>query len=204
MEACSNLSIEWSCASLISTAALPIVLPEQSFDWIFFSSRLSVGYFFDRVPQYGHAQIAALGQATAKEVMKYAPLQFVGEPVPPQQVAKAFAQVVANSPVLFPITDISLRTVQLALKPDQCIDLICYKTVFQPLHVSACDLYVFSSPSNVDSFFSINQIPPEARILAFGHQTAAALHKKGCQDVQILDSVESSAIAHAIKQICGR
>ena len=42
-----------------------------------------------------------------------------------------------------------------------------------------CQVFVFTSPSNVETFFEKNKITAEQKVIAMGDATANALKKKG-------------------------
>jgi uroporphyrinogen-III synthase len=197
-------SLEWHCQSLIETKPLPFLLPEHPFDWIFFSSREGVKHFFQQVPTPPIARIAAIGAATAEDICAFSTVDYVGASSDTHAIAKTFAQLVGKSLVLFPISEQSVRTVQQSLPQEQVTEVLCYRTTSVVAQLPPFQLYVFSSPSNVRSFFETNTIATGASVIAFGKRTAIQLAAYGCAKVTIPDQLNPSFLADTIKQICVR
>lgn len=85
--------------------------------------------------------------------------------------------------VLFPVSDISLKNVQSFLSPKQVKTSVVYSTTSNKQNIKKHDVYIFSSPSNVNSFFNHNQIASEAKVIAIGESTLAALKAKKAKNV---------------------
>jgi uroporphyrinogen-III synthase len=96
-----------------------------------------------------------------------------------QHVANTFKHWAKNRRVLFPMSDISLRTISSQLDSDSIIEVIVYKTIIKGLKIDSCSTYVFTSPSNVEGFLMENDIPTQARIIAWGSSTQETLAQKG-------------------------
>jgi uroporphyrinogen-III synthase len=204
MAECASMPIDWVCEPLIRTQSLSFQLPAQSFEWIFFSSREAVHHFFQANPNLPMVRYGAIGPSTAKALASFAPIDFVGQSADIAQVAEAFSQVVQAETVLFPGSHISLRSIQHVLPERQVVDLACYETHMISVQVPECDAYIFSSPSNVRSFFQSNALPNGAFCWAFGTQTAQCLLTHGCQQVEIFEDLQPAQIAHTIKQFFNR
>ena len=116
--------------------------------------------------------------------------------------AYRFAKLIGSGKVLFPGAAESLRHIQSALPAEQIIDLPVYTTTEKKSAVPLCDVYVFSSPSNVRSLFSHqnNAHLESMKYVAFGEATREALEKRGVTRIEIPASLEPRSIAHTIIQ----
>ena len=172
-------------------------IPET--DWIFFSSSNAVRFFFQANPIIQHQFFAAIGDATARTLTAFRLPDFTGSSSDIQKTALEFAEIAANASVLFPGPETGIRQIQKALNPSQIVDLICYRTIPTPLNVGFPDILVFSSPSNVESFFQINAIQQHQRFIAFGSSTALSLKKHGIVNPTIPKSLSDEDLLQAIK-----
>lgn len=180
---CRAQGITLHCQSLIAFEALPFELPD-SFDWIFFSSKNAVKAFFEQQPfsSISGKKLAAFGEATARALYDYvSKIDFIANPAQPKEVAAQLDQVVKGATVFFPTSKASLRTIPNALKKATPIVASAYTSHHKHEDVQASfDAYIFTSPSNVNSFLDAgNTMGEGARIIALGTSTAAALDARG-------------------------
>ena len=193
-------NVEIIAQSLIETCSIPFDRNIPETDWIFFSSSNAARHFFDQKPLIGNQKIGAIGEATAKAIEVYRPVDFVGDSIDITDSAYRFAESIGSGKVLFPGAAESLKHVQSALPAEQVVDFPVYTTKEKPTIIPACDLYVFSSPSNVRSFFKNTQPTTSITCIAFGEATRDELSKHGVTDVHIPASLEPHSIAHTIIQ----
>lgn len=169
--------------SLIETKAISF----QDFpktDWLFFSSPNAVKYFLDQIDlkKIKNKKIAAFGKATAQAVQKRNLLvDLIGEGSESKSIAQAFEKMLKNNSVLFPQSNISLQNIQKHLSSKQNIqNLIVYKTSSKAqIKPIEADIFIFTSPSNVQSFadkFSFNK---KKTYIAIGKTTGAKLESFG-------------------------
>lgn len=148
-------------------------------EWIFFSSSNGVEHFFNQLHEFPNCKFAAIGQATAKTLNRFAKVDFVGEGNP-NQVALSFKQEVKEAKVLFPIAEDSLKSIQSIFSENQVENLIVYRTKLKKnLVVKESDVVIFTSPSNVNGFFLNTNLTGNEKVIAIGDSTHAALKKKG-------------------------
>ena len=188
--------------SLITTKAIPFNPSLPPCDWIFFSSSNAVRHFFSQHPIIEHQRFAALGEGTAETLGEYASADFVGDAMDIADSAYRLASVVESATILFPIAQHSMKTVQQAFPSSQVIDLVVYETIERHVIVKPSELYVFSSPSNVRSFFHSNEIDTETmQTLAFGHSTSECLRSFGVENITIPQSLDPAGMLHTINRI---
>jgi len=167
--------------------------------WLFFSSPYAVRAYFAQGGKTG--KLAAIGQGTANELSNFGKVAFCGEDGPIENVAIKFKTLVQDEQVFFPSPEKGLRKIQQAFPANQITEIICYKTMPEAKKIEDCDLYIFSSPSNVMSFFERNNILKEAAIISFGASTTHALlnfemkdviESHGASDFELLKAINSA------------
>ncbi len=176
---CQQNGISLTTISQISFRSLTFNI-HKPFDVIFFSSPRSVEYFLQFISIPIEIKIACVGSGTAKhlEAMGYA-IDFFGKtPGAPVQTAKEFASWLGEQRVLFPESDNGLGSMQQFLSPEQYEVISVYSTLYEPAIIAPHDVYVFSSPSNVESFLTVNKVP-DGLVIAWGKSTESILRKYG-------------------------
>lgn len=151
-------------------------------EWVFFSSKHAVNYFFRQNPELYHTKYGCIGASTAAELRQYGKrAEFIGQSTDTKLVAKQFWAKAGAAKVLFPIAKGSLQTIQqLSPKKDQSINLPVYETLHQNLKLEKePEIMVFTSPSNVEAFFRLNTLSKQCQLVAIGDATGKALERKG-------------------------
>jgi hydroxymethylbilane synthase len=146
-------------------------------DWVFFSSKNAIECFFSLSPQLPKkVKYGVIGRASEEMLRRYGIVpDFNGEEdgIDTQDIAKDFAKLANGSTVLFPGAKDSLRTIQQALnKATKIIDLPVYETEMdENCDPSAAEVLVFTSPSNVDAYFTNNLLEPGQQVICIGKST---------------------------------
>jgi uroporphyrinogen-III synthase len=202
--------------SLVTLSPLPFSeIPAA--DWVFFSSKNAVRFFFQQLESNvpgdfkspgewsgGNVKWAALGPATARALAEYVgQVDFVGTGEP-KGTAAAF-QGVASAPavILFPAARHSRQSVMSFLAPDfQCVHFPIYdnRPVAEPPHSDA-DVLVFTSPMNAQAYFSKNILGKKQRVAAIGATTAEALQELGISKIEIATEPTEQALAEAVLRL---
>jgi hydroxymethylbilane synthase len=183
-----NLGFNVENKSLIELKKLTLKeLPKS--DWLFFSSKHAVEFFFMQNPNIGTTKIGCMGKGTSQVLREFGKrADFIGTSTDTKLVGKQFAARVGLGKVVFPIARDSMRTIQWQFaKQDNVIDLPIYASLKVP-HIVAenTDILVFTSPSNVESYLEKNKITPNQKIIAMGESTEKTLIVKGkIKDTQI-------------------
>ncbi len=97
--------------------------------------------------------------------------------------------------VLFPLSDRSLKSISSEIPEEQKEEVIVYSTAVIGKAVEECDVYVFTSPSNVEGFFELNTVPVGAKVIAWGKSTEAGLVARG---VAVWGSLGQSGIREVV------
>jgi uroporphyrinogen-III synthase len=158
-------------------AITPPSIDLANFDAVFLNSPQAARRFFEAYPD-SQLPVAVLGEGTAKHAEKSADVAFIGQGA----VEDALKQVkhwLDGRKVLIPRGAHSKRRLQQVLPEAQLEEVVLYHTHSKLIALPSCDVYVFTSPSNVRSFFDINQLPSSARVVAIGHTTAEQLGAYG-------------------------
>ncbi|WP_200912330.1 hydroxymethylbilane synthase [Pedobacter sp. Leaf216] len=184
--ALENNNIEIEGRSLIRTFPIVTVLDQfilRQVDWVFFSSRNSVEYFFNLKPVLPKkTKFGVVGRGSEDALRKFGHFaDFVGESGDITEVAEDFAQLVSGQQVLFPRAQDSLQSIQKSLPADaKIIDLPIYETVIEEdIDQSYADVLIFTSPSNVDAYFVDNLLEPGQQVIAIGNSTGKKFDEMG-------------------------
>jgi len=195
---CDSRNIELHASSLISFRPLPFSISD-SFEVIFFSSIRAVNFFLDKESIAEGTKIACIGKATAEKLnSKGYLIDFQGKQSgEPEKVALEFKNWLGHRKVLIPHSTISKRTIATILNPNQVIEVPVYHTDFNCCKIPDCDVYIFTSPSNFESFQTCNG-SPKGKLIAWGNTTRKAIEK---QNLNVDLSLEKSDLKELINQL---
>jgi hydroxymethylbilane synthase len=170
--------------SLIRT--VPVITKLDSYivrnvDWVFFTSKNGVEYFFNLQPQLPKKVkfgVMGSGSESALRTLGYR-AEYVGESVDSAEVATEFAKLANGATILFPAAEDSMRSIHQALSPEtKIIDLPVYETVLEDnAEASAADVLIFTSPSNVEAYFADNLLEVGQQVIAIGKSTGKKLEE---------------------------
>lgn len=149
-------------------------------DWIFFSSKHAVRYFFNQKPDTGNARFACLGTGTSAELRAHGKrADFIGQSTDVRLVGKQFSSKIGNAKVLFPIARGSLKSIQMQIqKRENVFNLEVYATLKHSVEIPEdTEVLVFTSPSNVEAYFEKNKWKAHQQAIAMGDATGKALEK---------------------------
>ncbi len=187
-KAMDNHGIEVEARSLIRTFPIinkldPYIL--RDIDWIFFSSKNAIEYFFRLDPQVSKkTKFGVLGRASEETLRYFGRIpDFNGEEegIDTTEIAKEFAAIASGTTVLFPGAKGSLRTIQQTLSVQtKIIDLPVYETVTEDeVEQSHADVLIFTSPSNVEAYFAGNLLAPGQKVVCIGRSTGKKFDEMG-------------------------
>jgi hydroxymethylbilane synthase len=189
-KALSKHGIEIDDRSLIRTVPVitklaPHVL--QDADWIFFSSKNAIEYFFQLKPQLPKDVKFGVVGAGSEETLRLKGYftSYVGGGIDTTEVAHEFAKLANGKKVIFPGAEGSLKSIQNGMSDDTIkIDLPVYETVLEEdIEGSGADVLVFTSPSNVDAYFANNLLEPGQKVIAIGKSTGKKFDEMGTKYV---------------------
>ena len=199
---CYQNSIELIAQSLIEFEAVPFEI-ESNYDIAFFSSIRSGQFFFKNELQKSNVVYACIGQTTHSKLKKQGiECEFVGEEAGnPKKIAEEFKSWVKNRTVIFPQSNLSLGTFSSILPENQVINKIVYKTNLIERKIENCQIYIFTSPSNLDAFLIINKIADEAKVIVWGESTSEFAEKKGIKSDLTLKKATISELLISITKL---
>ena len=176
---CSQNEILLHAESLIRFEGLYFENPEK-FDVVFFASIRAAHFFLEHQPLHSSILVACIGQTTAHKLQELGlDVSFIGlKSGIPDAVAKQFKEWLGKRTVLIPQSSISKRSISKVLPKNQVIERIVYKTVPACREIGSFGIYVFTSPSNVQSFLSCNN-SIDGKIIAWGETTKTTLESHG-------------------------
>lgn len=170
---------------------------EKEYDVIFFGSPRAVFFFKARIEIPETVKIACVGSKTAdilNVISREAAFIGKGDII---TIADEFKDWCGDKTVLFPASSISLKTVSSKFSEDQKIEMETYSTEIIGSTIEKCDVYVFTSPSNVKGFLDKNSFPSDSEIIAWGKSTEEALESAGIKaDLVLVNSSLEELIAY--------
>jgi uroporphyrinogen-III synthase len=149
-------------------------------EWIFFSSKHAVRYFFNQKPEFGQVKFGCIGSSTSAELRAFGyRADFIGQSTDIKLVGKQFSSRVGNARVLFPIARGSMQSIQWQMvKRENVVNLEVYATLNISEEISPeNEIIIFTSPSNVESYFEKNTWQDHQKAIAMGEATGKALEK---------------------------
>ncbi len=178
--------IEIEARSLIRTVPVITILDSyilRDIDWIFFSSKNAVEYFFQLNPSLPKkVKFGVMGSGSEDMLRRKGYfVDYTGVGIDSTDVASDFAALANGQTVLFPSAEDSMRSIQQALSADtKIIDLPVYETILEDdVEPSGAEILVFTSPSNVDAYFVNNLLDPDQKVIAIGKSTGKKLEEIG-------------------------
>ena len=202
---------KWCAAHNLELIDVPLIAfsPVEAFpvsvpDIIFYSSPRSVEFSSKIRLSFPGALSAAIGKSTSSRLeITGTKVHFTGETAgDPKKVAESFKSWVGSRSVLFPASDRSLGTVSSVIPANQKEELVVYRTEligrklppFPP-----CDFYVFTSPSNWQSFREKNE--PSGIVIAWGNSTEKAISESSSISSLTLENPEESALIALLEKL---
>jgi len=171
-------------------------------DWVFFSSKHAVRYFFNQKPDLGPGvKFGCIGTSTSAELRSFGKrADFIGQSTDVKLVGKQFSSKVGSSKVLFPIARGSMQSIQWQMvKRENVFNLEVYATLKHSEEIAPdFDVLVFTSPSNVEAFFEKNTVPKGKRVVAMGESTGKALEKLKVKEYRMPQTFDDLGILRAI------
>ena len=191
--------------SMVQLIGLPFsTIP--SCDWIFFSSKNAVKFFFENFSaKEGTPKVkwAAIGPATAKELSTHCPqIDFTGTG-DPEETANLFREIGTGKTVLFPSARHSSSGVQRFLPETvHCLKLDIYDNA--PLPDPALrtdDFLAFTSPMSAEAYFSKHILQKKQRVIAIGKSTFSTLEALGITRISMSTETSEQAMAEAVLRL---
>ena len=179
----NSMSVQAFYKSLIRFESVSFKI-ESHFDVIFFPSVRAAKFLLESGQvDLSRYILACNGVQTQKRLheLGYA-CDFVAENAGnPEEVSKSFTSWLGQRKVLVPHSNISSLSVTKHLSNQQLSTAEVYKTVLSESNIEPCDVYVFSSPSNIQSFFKGNTPKTGSKLIVWGNTSMQSLNEHGYQ-----------------------
>ena len=200
---CNQKKLVLIAQSLIEFEAIPFKI-ESNFDIVFFSSIRSAQFYFEKAAKKSTIIYACIGETTNSKLKKLGiECEFVGnEAGNPQKTAEEFKNWVKNRIVFFPQSNISLGTFSTILPEIQVINQVVYKTKLKEIQIIKCQIYIFTSPSNLDAFLTINEISEESKVIVWGNSTSEFAKRKEVKVDFVLTKSSMDELLKLLSSIC--
>lgn len=196
---CKENNIELVATSLIRFEPVTFSI-DSDFEVIFFGSIRAAAFFLLKYTIPKHVHLACVGEATSKKLKdKGYDVSFTGlKSGHPEQVANEFLKWLGSRKVLIPCSQQSKRTISKVIPSNQKEEKIVYQTLTDCKLLDDCGCYVFTSPSNVESFLSCNS-KPEGKIIAWGTTTKNAIIESELFADYTLEQSTEEELIHLLK-----
>lgn len=203
-ESLSNLGYHVNGQSLTRFEKIPFKgIPDC--EWIFFSSRNCVKYFYAQHPKVpDHVKIGSIGGATAEALIKRGiEPHYTGEGPDTIAIGNDFAKIAGDERVLFPMSTASYRTVQKQFaNQSQVIDMVVYDTIEnEKAEIPNADIVVLTSPSNAILYFRKKHVLPDQVFIPIGNSTAEILRQKGISNYVLPWNTNEVAMTDAVMSL---
>jgi uroporphyrinogen-III synthase len=200
---CNQNKLDLTAQSLIEFEAIPFKI-ESNFDIVFFSSIRSAQFYFEKAVKKSTIIYACIGETTHSKLKKLGiECEFVGkEAGNPKKTAVEFKNWVKNRIVFFPQSNLSLGTFSAILPENQIIKQVVYKTNLIEKKIENCQIYIFTSPSNLDAFLTINEISADSKVIVWGKSTSKNAERKGLKVDFILNKSSLDELILLLLKIC--
>ncbi len=180
IEFCKENDFDLVAHSFLSFKAIPFEFPENT-EVLFFGSKRGVEYFLNQQEIPKHIQIACVGNGTANYLKSngFNP-SFIGEKSGEiESVSEDFKTWLGDRKVVFAQAKESNRSISSVINTSNSTEISVYETIITSSKIKLSDIYVFTSPSNVDGFLLENRIAENSMIIAWGDTTEKHLIKNG-------------------------
>lgn len=120
-------------------------------------------------------KLAALGNGTAKKLLSIgAKANFIGKGNDTEEIARQFLNILGEKKVYFPISNRSLAKIHSIIPANQRVVEIAYTTESVKIKLPEnCEIAVFTSPSNAESFVHQSHKLSHKHIVCIGKSTLA-------------------------------
>lgn len=199
---CKINNIALTAQSLIEFEAIPFKI-DSHYDVVFFSSIRSAQFYFEKEIHKETVIFACTGETTnAKLKQLGVECSFIGEEAGnPKKTAEKFKNWVKNRIVFFPQSNLSLGTFSSVLPSKQVLKQIIYETILIKCKIVKCQIYIFTSPSNLDAFLTINELSEDSKIILWGKSTLEYAKTKSVKSTFILTKSNFDELVQLLQRI---
>lgn len=185
--------------SLITVTPLPFTVPNEHFDWVFFSSSHGANLFLNSYDGPMDFKVGTVGRATAKVVESHGITpDFIGEGGDALKVGRELADTVKDAKVLFAGAEHGSGKVRSFLRPEQVLLLAVYRTASATdADIPDTDVVYLTSPSNARAYLGAHGSDGRA-FVAIGTTTADFLKEHGVKEVLLPTSPQEKHVLEVL------
>jgi len=169
----------------------------------FFTSKRAVSFFLSQNQIPDEVQIACVGQTTANEFLKRGiHVDFIGKSSGnPMIIAKELSNFIDQKSIVFMGALEGSDAIYNQLNSNNKRKNPVYKTTIISAPVNEkFDCYVFTSPSNLNGFLELNQLPTYANVIAWGKTTEKAMLEKNIYPLFTLEVASEEELISILKR----
>lgn len=174
-------------------------------DWLFFSSKNAVRFFFAQNEEEvlrqlaeQDIQVACLGKGTASTLPPSIAPNFIGEvDASIEEIANNFLQQAVGKTVVFPQAKHSISSISSLLnKQIKVIPLTVYNNLaLSDFNIPQCDILVFTSPLNAKTYCSKYSFKADQKVIAIGNTTGNTLLELGAKNLTFAHEASEVGLA---------
>lgn len=157
----------------------------------FFTSKRAVSFFLSQHKIPDEVQIACVGQSTANEFLKRGiHVDFIGKSSGnPLIIANELSNFINQKSIVFMGALKGSDAIYNQIKTSTKRKYPIYKTIITPeLIAEVYDCYVFTSPSNLEGFLSLNSFHSKSKVIAWGNTTEKSMLEKNITPIYTLEN----------------
>lgn len=189
----------------IKRESVSFSLPNEIPSWVFFCSPFAARVFVESqgIDFFIGKKIGALSQGTASVLRECGVVpNFIGSKDSTKAIAEEYSRLLSSQDrILFPVSNISVRTVQRELELKHEVDeVVVYKTTkIIPDNIPDFDAIFITSPSNAEAFANINFEKYNKKVFSFGIKTQEKLQSFGISSI-LSKGFDESKIKETLSQ----
>ena len=174
-------------------------------DWFFFYSKNGVRFFYDKIKDTGSSKIAAFGPSTAKAINAITnnPIDFVGTGESTKTADSFLKNLNPSDEVCFIKAHQSIQSIHKSIS-EYCStsSISVYNNQINPPDTTPrADVYVVTSPLNVQALLSNDDLHPDTLFVAIGQTTCNELHKMGMMNSHIAEEPNEPSLAQSVMNL---
>lgn len=173
--------------SFIAFTAVDFEQP-NSVDWLFFSSKNGVKYYFNSeiLNLKSEIKFGAINQGTAQAIYELGlKVDFIGKGNNLQKIAVDF-DTMANGRIVFPQAKTSMQSIQKNLLKNKNIEslVVYHNQPKQDIQKREEEILIFTSPMSVEAYFTKYKIENFQQILSIGRTTSKKLQEFSVKNIK--------------------
>lgn len=172
-------------------------------EWVFFSSPNGLDVYFENYPLIAK-KIGVYGVGTLLRLEEIGmSADFVGDTskTPNEIGAQFFESIAEPTTVLFPLSQLSKKSISSMNKINTCFEKVIYETSLVGQEISDIDFAILTSPSNIDGFLLENE-PKDTHFIVLGETSKKHFERLGITNkLEVPASADESAVILLLERL---